>query len=1111
MSGNFLNFVLSRQMVGTRHIKHSRVIKMKDTDKPICNRQEKKKSESVKFTSLSSPIQATLPPSIIERANKSSNGMMRVITELESYVSSDTLNYAATRAVLDTLQNLHSNIYGASSTSSSSSTQAHSPNDNNHAGPAGYFILLGGVNYLKSILIKLPILWHQRYGKWGEGPYGKYFNPTVEYKRLKKYIYRVINHTGRILHELMFLFDHLGNVNKLQSNNFIIHIFQHLLKDESFDMAVELLEAILSTRADIFCVADVPNIYEIIRSLNQRQLCVFCRVYALLIFDDVSSSKKAPGPAEDSGRDSNDDEEEQKDEFLHVVAFNSPTTTTNTTNPSDEDNNNTSMSPSVLITNTMNMHIEKSSSTSSTLPNSTSNSPFTLGRDINHGLPNELQSSPQAMNDIEQNTYVQSPTPTKQSSSPSSSSQKKRKNRKKLKNIPLLKDKGRQIRRNLLAIDRNHAVFIGHKELLDRLLLLVYKSIKSLPVARYYHAELHSLSRLQPSPELLDVLNVNSKNTEEEEWYKDLNEMEETFYGNHDNIYNTLYNKYLMKRNIGKSNTFSSNLEDIFIVLRNAIGMEREDRNNQISADKIASSSVTMKDLIITNSLVEILFVLAILCHGSRKADLQEYFKRKQLGTMLNKMFNSLDWTPEPRKPHGPHGPGCQCNNSASAVKIQFLRLTHNYCETEDMRISHRLQLLSMKELKIRSEITKQIGGKSPNGLHEAFRYACSEFEKLHGAASTITPAEMEKYIFDEEIEEITNPHGLLSKILKLLTNQTEESYSAYRFWFATCVESYLRGGEPEDQIIVASHKGFLQHLITDLLNLVGSDCNGLQTNFDLLSEVIKFNSVVLEYVDSILSEEQFRQLFDVMSNHLVDSNVFIRSLAITLEFEFLALHKLKQGDLTHNNYEEKYAYDSVNGHDPRYDMRFHVNNCYAIVSNDTFRKNKEDDKINVHNNNNRRHPLLYEGGTKFHTYFQTHRQQILCDICTAIDVTKISQENLCCLNTTIILLVFSHIHGALADDVAYLKAKEKEWQIAGSIVIRLRRLLWFWDKYYHKRAHDRLSLEISTRIPFHMFDEVVDILVKDNGEPGSLCDDKTWMREWEYLAPMFASKKKRA
>ena len=110
--------------------------------------------------------------------------------------------------------------------------------------------------------------------------------------------------------------------------------------------------------------------------------------------------------------------------------------------------------------------------------------------------------------------------------------------------------------------------------------------------------------------------------------------------------------------------------------------------------------------------------------------------------------------------------------------------------------------------------------------------------------------------------------------------------------------------------------------------------------------------------------------------------------------------------------------------------MRFHINKCHAIESNDKFRKNRKDDKIqHVHNNSSRQHPSLYKGGTKFHTYFQTHRQQILCDVCTAIDVTKISQENLCCLNTTIILLVFSHIHGALADDVAYLKAKEKEYE----------------------------------------------------------------------------------
>ena len=150
----------------------------------------------------------------------------------------------------------------------------------------------------------------------------------------------------------------------------------------------------------------------------------------------------------------------------------------------------------------------------------------------------------------------------------------------------------------------------------------------------------------------------------------------------------------------------------------------------------------------------------------------------------------------------------------------------------------------------------------------------------------------------------------------------------------------------------------------------------------------------------------------------------------------------------------------------------------------------------------------LYDGRTKFHHYIEDYRRQMICDVCTAIDVTKISQENLCCLNTTIILLIFSNMHGTLADDIKFLKEKEKNWNSPGSIVMSFRRLLWFWDKYYHKRAHDRLSLELSSRIPFHMFDAVVDKLVKDDGGEGSLCENKNWMREWEYLKPMFACRR---
>ena len=279
------------------------------------------------------------------------------------------------------------------------------------------------------------------------------------------------------------------------------------------------------------------------------------------------------------------------------------------------------------------------------------------------------------------------------------------------------------------------------------------------------------------------------------------------------------------------------------------------------------------------------------------------------------------------------------------------------------------------------------------------FQYACHEIQTLNEIR--ISADEKEKLIFDEDIEESSEPLGLLSKIIKLLTIQNEESYSAYRFWLASCVEGYLRGSQPEDQILVAAHKDFMNHVVRDLIALVGSDCHGLQTNFDLLGEMVKFNSIVLSQLDANLTEDQFQKLFDVVRMHLVDSNVFVRSLVLTLEFEVMSTDvcglRKKSADYDGNN--EQYVYDKTE------DTRFRLAKHHASASS----------QINEKATGPR---PLYNGNTKFHHYIEDYRRQMICDVCTAIDVTKISQENLCCLNTTIILLFFQHARAV--DDINF-------------------------------------------------------------------------------------------
>ena len=56
-------------------------------------------------------------------------------------------------------------------------------------------------------------------------------------------------------------FQPLGQRNKVGLNHFILHVFKYLLRNDTFDMAVGLLEEIFPVRKESFCIVDVPNIY----------------------------------------------------------------------------------------------------------------------------------------------------------------------------------------------------------------------------------------------------------------------------------------------------------------------------------------------------------------------------------------------------------------------------------------------------------------------------------------------------------------------------------------------------------------------------------------------------------------------------------------------------------------------------------------------------------------------------------------------------------------------------------------------------------------------------------------------------------------------------------
>lgn len=157
---------------------------------------------------------------------------------------------------------------------------------------------------------------------------------------------------------------------------------------------------------------------------------------------------------------------------------------------------------------------------------------------------------------------------------------------------------------------------------------------------------------------------------------------------------------------------------------------------------------------------------------------------------------------------------------------------------------------------------------------------------------------------------------GLISRILRVFMRETSDS--TYRFWLASCVEAFLRGSDTRSQArappdpaqcrqgppqrsrtnavgclqVLLARCGLLEHLVEGVLN---PQCSGkLQTNFDLLGELIKCNPEVFTMFNALLDDEKYTKLMQVVVSNLVDSNVFFRSVIISLEFFATRVKELK-------------------------------------------------------------------------------------------------------------------------------------------------------------------------------------------------------------------------
>uniref|UniRef100_A0A7S4APD3 Uncharacterized protein n=1 Tax=Pseudo-nitzschia australis TaxID=44445 RepID=A0A7S4APD3_9STRA len=574
---------------------------------------------------------------------------------------------------------------------------------------------------------------------------------------------------------------------------------------------------------------------------------------------------------------------------------------------------------------------------------------------------------------------------------------------------------------------------------------------------------------------------------------------------------------------------------------------------SRITTPEDAANVMQFNAVLLGPFQVEVLFVLCTLLGGRRKIDAQELLKINGITKILDDMFQRLPWdslspTREPvshrdfdnhrqgssvnhnqnEEQFGIHGPGCECTPE-SALCVQYLRLLHNFCDRDCDNYHGRRLLLSTVER---------------NFIFQDRNFTSSEYD-----ISKLSP-------------------GLLSKIIAAFVGESDES--PYRFWLASCVESYLRGSSSVEQVFVAK-TGLMKHLIDDVTSQRLHCAGSLQTSFDLLGELCKGNVEVLSFlVNHLDNEAKFRRLMNVAASNLVDSNVFIRSLILSLErlSSERHLHDIRihdrfesgvnewkrfnnnhsQGFLTHSwldtyivHVNNKNAGRDCNYHDDisteyerekdhtqasdwfstmGYNKAYQVE--YSRQSDDFLNEScgrfgwafkPVDDTIGsvVHGPNSI---------DRMSWFLSANRTRLLRDLLEVVNLNNINHENICCLNTAIVITIFAYRHGelhALLQDLKQLNDEDSAFfqqttSMSGviddeivnqhDIMQNFREVLWFWIEYYTHRGRDRLSLEFSSRLRFHEWMEVVTLLAADDGAPTSLVRRPLRLPQSPYRRP---------
>ncbi|XP_061297821.1 short transient receptor potential channel 4-associated protein isoform X2 [Pezoporus flaviventris] len=381
---------------------------------------------------------------------------------------------------------------------------------------------------------------------------------------------------------------------------------------------------------------------------------------------------------------------------------------------------------------------------------------------------------------------------------------------------------------------------------------------------------------------------------------------------------------------------------------------------------------------------LEVLYVLCVLLMGRQRNQVHKMIAEFKLIPGLNNLFDKLIWRKHSASAlvlHG-HNQNCDCSPDIT-LKIQFLRLLQSFSDHHE----NKYLLLNSQELNELSAIS-----------HKA------------------NIPEVDAVVNTDRSLVCDGKRGLLTRLLQVMKKEPAES--SFRFWQARAVESFLRGTTSYADQIFLLKRGLLEHI---LYCIVDSECKSrdvLQSYFDLLGELMKFNIDAFKRFNKYINtDEKFQIFLNQINSSLVDSNMLVRCITLSLD-------------------------------------RF---------------ENQSDAKVAE---------VLSECRLLSYMSQMSMRMSFLFRLINIIHVQTLTQENVSCLNTSLVILMLARRKEKLPFYLHTLQQMEYTEKYPGFILNNFHSLLRFWQQHYLNKDKDSTCLENSSCISFAYWKETVSILL---------------------------------